>query len=155
MNKYRDAKAFGTHIEHWVAGKILDEGLDVYLPMIDYRGVDLVVRRKNGTYIEIQVKARKKGAGIDGLKHTLRENYYFVFYSKELDTFWLLSSEEFLKESKLTMPNKGKKFFNYRTLRLVKRHTKTDKQTGIKTIWHTPHPDYCKYITKNFDRLKT
>lgn len=30
--------------------------------------------------------------------HDFRENFYFVFYSKQLNTIWILSFKEFLKE---------------------------------------------------------
>jgi hypothetical protein len=32
------------------------EGLDVYLPLVDDHGVDCIIKRENGTFIEIQIK---------------------------------------------------------------------------------------------------
>ena len=39
---FRSKKAFGERIEHWIAGEMLKEGLDVYLPTVDDMGVDML-----------------------------------------------------------------------------------------------------------------
>ena len=43
-----------------MVGKMLMEGLDVYLPLVDDHGVDCVIKRENGTFIEVQIKARSR-----------------------------------------------------------------------------------------------
>ena len=50
----------GKLAEFLVFGKLIEEGADLYLPVID-TGIDAVVRQKDGTYKEIQVKSTKKG----------------------------------------------------------------------------------------------
>jgi hypothetical protein len=52
---FRHSAGFGKRIEYWVIGLMLKEGLDVYVPLVDDFGVDAVVRRKDGTYAEIQI----------------------------------------------------------------------------------------------------
>ena len=80
------------------------EGLDCYAPLVDDNGVDCIVKKANGTFIEIQIKARSNDVKQDdaalfsAIEHYLRENYYFVFYSERLNCMWILSSEEFLPE---------------------------------------------------------
>ena len=32
----------------------------MYMPLVDDKGIDIVVRRKDGTFVEVQVKARSK-----------------------------------------------------------------------------------------------
>ena len=32
---FRNSAAFGKRIEHWIVGRILKEGLDVYIPLVD------------------------------------------------------------------------------------------------------------------------
>lgn len=54
-------KAIGTSAELYVAAKLIDLGLDVYAPLVDDRGVDLLVRRKDGSTDEIQVKTVTSG----------------------------------------------------------------------------------------------
>ncbi len=79
-------------------GKMLMEGLDCYVPLVDDHGVDCVIKRSDGTFIEIQIKARSNSV-TDGdaalfaaITHDYRPNFYFVFYSERLgqhnvDTF--------------------------------------------------------------------
>ena len=45
--------------ELWVFSKLLDAGVNVYLPLVDEEGVDAVVRSKSGNLIDIQVKATR------------------------------------------------------------------------------------------------
>lgn len=78
---------------------MLKEGLDVYTPEIDDDAVDIVVKVPSGQYMEVQVKAVSKGAFFAAISHRKRNNYWFVFYSEELDKFWILSSAEFVKEA--------------------------------------------------------
>ena len=33
------------------------------------------------------------------IPHELRENYWFIFYSERMNTTWIMTSEEFIKES--------------------------------------------------------
>jgi len=104
-------------MEYWIIGNMLKEGLDVYVPLVDDLGIDAVVRKQDGTFVEIQIKARSKdvvfgdAALFAAITHESRENYYFVFYSARMNTMWIMSSEEFIKESVLnkTGKNKGKR----------------------------------------------
>ena len=55
---FRHSAGFGKRIEYNLVGKMLMEGLDVYLPLVDDHGVDCIIKRKDGTFIEVQIKAR-------------------------------------------------------------------------------------------------
>ncbi len=128
---------------------MLKEGLDIYVPMVDDFGIDAIIRKQDGTFVEVQIKARSKdvifgdAALFAAITHTKRDNYYFVFYSERMDLIWILSSEEFIRESVLnkTEKNKGKRsiWFN-------------GKRTASKI--EVPKPQYNKYISDNFDRFK-
>lgn len=82
---------------------MLKEGLDVYIPMVDDDAVDVVIKRSDGKYVEVQIKARSKevakgnAALFAAISHEHRENYWFVFYSERLDSMWIMSSSEFIK----------------------------------------------------------
>ena len=101
---FRSSAGFGKRMEYKLIGDMLMEGLDCYLPLVDDHGVDCVIKKSDGTFIEVQIKARsntvKEGdAGLfSAIYHNLTENFYFVFYSERLDTMWIMSSEEFLTE---------------------------------------------------------
>ena len=108
---------FGKGMEYNLIGMMLMEGLDVYMPVVDDHGVDCVIKREDGTFIEVQIKARSKDvkdgndAFFAAITHKFTENYYFVFYSERLEKMWILSSEEFIKESSInnTGKNVGKR----------------------------------------------
>jgi len=57
---FRNSAAFGKRIEYWIIGNMLKEGLDVYIPMVDDDAIDAVIRRKNESFITVQIKARSK-----------------------------------------------------------------------------------------------
>lgn len=50
---FRHSAGLGKRIEYWIAGLMLKEGIDVYMPLIDDNGIDAVVRRDDGTFIEV------------------------------------------------------------------------------------------------------
>jgi len=84
---------------------MLKQGFDVYLPLVDDDAIDVVIKRPDGKFVEVQIKARSKnvifgdGALFTSSAHTPRKNYFFVFYSERHDKIWILSSSEFLKHS--------------------------------------------------------
>lgn len=57
---FRHSAGFGKRMEYNLVGKMLMEGLDVYLPLVDDHGVDCIIKREDGTFIEIQ----KAGYGV-------------------------------------------------------------------------------------------
>ena len=149
---FRHTAGFGKRIEYSLIGKMLMEGLDVYLPLVDDHGVDCVIKRSDGVFIEVQIKARSNEV-IDGdaalfsaIPHEATENFFFVFYSERLDTMWIMSSEEFLKEC---VTNKNGKNAGKHSIWFNGK--RTDKKTGEKK-------EYCKkqfeqYICKGFSRF--
>ena len=149
---FRHSAGFGKRMEYNLVGKMLMEGLDCYLPLVDDHGVDCVIKKEGGTFIEIQIKARSNEV-VDGdaalfaaIPHEYTPNFFFVFYSERLDTMWIMSSEEFLSEciTNKTGKNAGKHsiWFN---------GNKTDKSTGIKKEYCKPQFD--KYIATDFSRF--
>jgi len=149
---FRHTAGFGKRIEYWIIGQMLKQGLDVYVPLVDDDAIDAVIRRGDGSFITVQIKARSKDV-IEGdaalfaaISHELRENYWFIFYSERMDTTWIMTSKEFIAEAvqNKTGKNKGKRsiWFN---------GTKTDKAVGRKV-------EYCKkqfekYVAKDFQKL--
>lgn len=136
-------------MEYFVISKMLEQGLDVYIPLIDDFGIDTVVRKKDGTFVELQIKARSKdvlfgdAALFAAITHEPRDNYYFVFYSHRMDKTWILSSQEFIDNAvqNKTGKNKGKRsiWFN-------------GKDTKNKT--EHPKPKWDKFLHTNFDIFK-
>ena len=149
---FRHTAGFGKRMEYNLVGKMLMEGLDVYLPLVDDHGVDCVIKKQDGTFIEVQIKARSmeveegNAALFAAIKHKPTENYYFVFCSERLNTMWILSSEEFLQEC---ITNKSGKNEGLRSIHF--NGNRIDKATGEKK-------EYCKkrfekYIETDFSRF--
>ncbi|WP_296383051.1 hypothetical protein [Winogradskyella sp.] len=146
---FRHSAGFGKRMEYWLVGKMLKEGLDVYMPLVDDFGIDAVLRKPNGDFIEIQIKARSKNvtfgdaALFAAVTHENRDNYYFLFYSERMESMWLMTSEEFIKESNQNKngKNKGKRsiWFNGRNTKLQKEHCK---------------PQFEKYLITNFEKFR-
>lgn len=149
---FRHTAGFGKRMEYSIIGKMLMEGLDCYVPLVDDHGVDCVIKKEDGTFIEIQIKARSNevndgdAALFSAISHEHRDNFYFVFYSERMDMMWILSSREFLDEcyTNTNGKNKGKHviWFN---------GNKKDQSTGEKR-------EYCKeqferYVCKDFARF--
>ena len=145
---FRNSAAFGKRMEFYVVGLMLKEGLDVYLPLVDDDAIDAVVKRPNGEFVEVQIKARSKtvhfgdAALFAALTHERRNNYWFVFYSERLDTVLIMSSQEFVNDA---------------------HQNKQGKNTGKRSIWfngkntkaNTEHikPQYQKYVATTFRRI--
>ncbi|MHB1676264.1 MAG: hypothetical protein ACYCSS_01830 [Sulfuriferula sp.] len=145
---FRHSAAFGKRIEFYVVGLMLKEGLDIYLPLVDDDAIDAVVKRPDGRFVEVQIKARSKdvrfghAALFAGLPHEYRTNYWFIFYSERMDAMWIMSSKEFIKESRQNKEgkNSGKRtiFFNGKNSRNQTEHIK---------------PQYLKYSASTFRRI--
>ena len=149
---FRDSAGFGKRMEYQIIGNMLMEGLDCYVPLVDDHGVDCVIKKEDGTFIEVQIKARSREiAGRDAalfsaITHEPKENFFFVFYSERLCTMWIMSSEEFLKEcyTNKSGKNKGKHTIGFNGCR-------TDKKTGKKIEYC--YPKFDKYKHDSFAKF--
>ena len=52
-NSFRHSAGFGKRMEYKIVGDMLMEGLDCYMPLVDDHGVDCVIKRGDGVFIEI------------------------------------------------------------------------------------------------------
>lgn len=148
IKSFRHSAAFGKRIEYYVIGLMLKEGLDVFLPMVDDDAIDAVIKKPDGSFVEVQIKARSKhvlfgdGALFAAIPHEYRPNYWFVFYAERIDKIFILSSKEFINESvqNKTGKNKGKRsiWFNGKNSKTNTEHVK---------------PQFEKYIVNNFSRI--
>ena len=149
---FRHSAGFGKRMEYNLIGQMLMEGLDCYIPLVDDHGVDCVIKKEDGTFIEVQIKARSSDV-IDGdaalfsaLTHDLTPNFYFVFYSDRMKMMWIMSSEEFLSECTTNKKgkNKGKKGIWFNGNRI-------NRKTGKKQEYCKPQ--FEKYIATDFSRF--
>ena len=59
---FRHSAGFGKRIEYYVVGLMLKQGLDVYMPLVDDDAIDAVIKRDDGSFVEVQIKARSSTA---------------------------------------------------------------------------------------------
>jgi hypothetical protein len=117
---------------------MLKEGIDVYVPLVDDNAIDAVVRRKDGSFVEVQIKARsgdvKLGdAGLfAAIPHEVRANYWFVFYSERIDTTWIMTSNEFIQHA---------------------IQNKSGKNVGKRAIWFNGMKDGKEYVKPQFEKF--
>lgn len=150
--RFRHTAGFGKRIEYWIIGRMLKEGLDVYVPLVDDDAIDAVIRRADGSFVTVQIKARSSDviegdAGLFAAITTeLRENYWFIFYSERMDSMWIMSSEEFIAEA---VQNKSGKNEGKRSIWFNGK--RRDKATG-KMI-EACKPQFERYLATDFSRL--
>ena len=145
---FRNTASFGKRIEYYIVGLMLKEGLDVYMPLVDDDAIDAVVKNPDGSFVEVQIKARSKdvifgdAALFAALTHEYRPNYWFVFYSERMNKTWILSSKEFINESN---QNKKGKNVGKRSIWFNGKNTK-------EQIEHVK-PQFEKYVVNDFKRI--
>jgi hypothetical protein len=150
---FRHSAGFGKRMEYKLIGDMLMEGLDCYTPLVDDHGVDCVIKKSDGTFIEIQIKARSKdvtdgdAALFAAIDHSLTENFYFVFYSERLNMMWIMSSEEFLEEC---VTNKNGKNAGRHSIWF--NGNKINPNTGVREEYCKPQ--FEKYIANDFSRFR-
>ena len=91
----------GKRAEFLVFGELVRNGADLYLPAID-TGIDAVVRQKDGTYKEIQVKSTEKGWSLaawvpDDLE--LQQRYFIVWVDMLKSETWVFPGDIFCSYS--------------------------------------------------------
>lgn len=142
MNKkqsFRSAASFGRRQEYSAIARLLCEGIDVYATLVDDQGIDCVIRKNATTYYDIQIKARSKDClPIDAGRFAAmtiadpRPNYYFIFYSEQVDKFWVMSSVDLVQ-----IANRNKKGNNVGKYHIL--------FTGVKQGKVYPLPKFQKY----------
>ena len=150
---FRDSASFGKRMEYKIIGDMLMEGLDCYVPLVDDHGVDLVIKKQDGTFIEVQIKASGENvkvgdaARFSAIKHEEQPNYYFIFKSERMKQMWIMSSADFIANTK---PNKSGKHAGERSICL--NGCRTIKATGKKEEY--PRDKFKKFEADNYDIFK-
>ncbi len=93
--------------ELYVFRALIERGAMPFLPIADIRGVDAVVRKKDekdGTYVEIQVKATwpPEQAGYFNVKSLIPRNNLFIvclIMGREIPEAWILPSAIFVNHA--------------------------------------------------------
>lgn len=153
-HSFFELASFGKRMEFSIIADMLKEGLDIYRPMVDDKGIDCVLRRPDGSYAEIQIKARSARIGAQnaarfaGIECEPRPNYWFVFHAAKLGengTMWIMNS---LELAGLASQNSSGK--NAEKYTIDFHRVKTEKD-GIRRAYVKPALE--KYIATDFSRI--
>lgn len=151
---FRTLASFGKRIEYWIIGRMLKEGLDVYLPLVDDDAVDALIRRPDGSVALVQIKARSQdvipgdAALFSAIDHpTERADYWFVFYSERMDVMWIMTSSEFINDSYQNKKGKnaGKRTIWFNGIRRNKAAGQYEERTK---------PKFEEYLAVDFRRIR-
>ena len=115
---FRSSASFGKRQEYIAVAELLRQGYDVYMTLVDDQQIDCIIRQeKDGQlrYLDIQIKARSCDAKNPAtfaameIRHP-RENFFFIFYSEQAKTYWVIPSQELVREARQNKEgvNKGK-----------------------------------------------
>ena len=106
---------FGKHCEYLVFAELLKRGYDTYLPLVDDKGVDCIIRNSDGTHLDIQIKGRGPRWIFNFGRVESRPNYFFIIYPPDRN-FYVIPSSEICKwlngREKLGINNTIKEILN-------------------------------------------
>ncbi len=92
-NQSQSRLAYGRRHEYIVIAELLRHGFDVYIPLVDDRQIDCVIRRGYGHYLDLQIKARSQNGQFAAINMTCpRRSYFFIFYVESIKTRWIFPS---------------------------------------------------------------
>lgn len=134
MNGRKSSKALGKYGESKVLSELFKRNFDVYRPMTDTVGIDLVVRTKNGRFNEIQVKTREprtsdKGEIFESHIFEPRDNYFLIYHLKDSEDFWVLPSKVFVeKATHIHASKKLRVWMNPKRLRELEKYKNNFEQ---------------------------
>jgi len=99
----KETQRTGKEGELRVIGELLKRGFDIYVPLIDIRGIDCIIKTDVG-YKEIQIKTRElaKTLLFDVKEFIPRDNFFIICYNiKEPETFWVIPSKIFKENAQV------------------------------------------------------
>ena len=122
---FRSSASFGKRQEYIAVAELLRRGHDVYMTLVDDQQIDCVLRLESDgepEYLDIQIKARSKDCAPTNAGRFAameirkpRDKFFFIFYSEQAETYWIVPSLELVKEANQNKEgaNKGKYSINF------------------------------------------
>ena len=94
----------GKRGEYAVIGKLLENRLDVYVPIVDVENIDCVTRSPKGKFNERKIKTRSvdvKHPVFEVPEYKPRRNFFIICHFAETPDFWVIPSTKFHKSGLL------------------------------------------------------
>ena len=100
-NQTQNRTSFGRRHEYIAIADLLRQGFDVYIPLVDDRQIDIIIRCDDDHYIDIQHKSKLKDGNFAAIKMPdPRPNYFFMFYVERMKTRWIIPSVKLFEMAK-------------------------------------------------------
>ena len=89
----------GKRGEYKVIGKLMEEGLTIYIPVADVEGIDCIIRNDYCRLIELQIKTRNKN-GDEDKQFRIKDfqphkNFFIACYFIDTNELWVIPSYKF------------------------------------------------------------
>ena len=104
-NQIQKPASYGKRQEYIMIAELLrhqNYDFDVYIPLVDDRQIDCILRRGCDHYLDLQIKARSQNGQFAAIKMTFpRKSYFFIFYVESIKTRWIFPSLELRCKARL------------------------------------------------------
>lgn len=95
---------YGKQQEFMAVAELMRRGFDVYLTLVDNKGIDCILRIDESRYLDIQIKARSANINPKNFGYypllavpTDRDNHFFIFYSDAVSKYWVLPATDIIR----------------------------------------------------------
>lgn len=99
--KTNDSMNKGKAIEHYFIYELLKNDFEIFVPVLD-KGIDLIIKDREGGLVEVQVKSRVIKNGDDCFKikdFTPKENFFIICHNITTNDFFCMPSKKFHEKS--------------------------------------------------------
>ncbi len=130
----QNATKKGKSAEYRIIAELLKYNFDVYVPVVDVDGIDLIAKNKNA-FIEVQVKSRyiKQEKEHFAVKEFIpRGNFFIVCHNLTTDDFYVMPSINFHNRAMDKQDKRGKK--KVMTFAQVKKYEAYKNMKGIELL---------------------
>ena len=96
-----DSMNKGKAIEHYFISELLKNDFEIFVPVLD-KGIDLIIKDREGGLVEVQVKSRviKNGDDCFTIKDfSPKENFFIICHNISKDEYFCMPSKTFYEKS--------------------------------------------------------
>lgn len=130
-----DTTKKGKSVEYRIASELLRYGFDVYVPLADVEGIDMIIKGKN-SYVELQIKSRiiKNDEDYFSIPNFEdKPNFFIICHEITSNNFYAMPSIIFKRHCKeKTEQGRKKMFMTYKEIKFYGNSYANDD--GIKIL---------------------
>ena len=133
--------------EMYVIGELLKRGAMVLTPVVDNKGIDCVVRKKDGTLLELQIKSaftEYQSGWFDVYDLHLQKVHRFVVVGVDMycepTEVWIVPANTFIKYSQQATRKSGSRLFRLNLDSKSRKHSNRVRRDILRprylNAWH-------------------